>query len=400
MINQYALLVGADDETAARIGRTIGHRCVGLEADGLIPPHTSLLRGLNPHMLPEVIVFAATLPRERSLALATEVHTARPDIQLMLVAPTEKEIIVDAMRVGIREVAPSLDDAAFLAAIRDRLAARREDEEPFLGVSHPAPPEDRGSQIIAVVSPKGGVGKTSIAASLALTLARRAPMDVVLVDLDLQFGDIATVLDLAPHHTVEHVFATDQLDNLLLKTHLTLHPASHTFVLCGADSPAATDQVTGEQVARLLRQLASQFTYVVVDTAAGVDEATLSVLETADEAVVVSTLDLPCLRSVRKELELLADLNLLPPVRHTVVNLADKTTGLKIKDVEGLVQAPVDVVIARTKDVPAATNRGVPLVLTRKRGPFVKGIELLAERVARGTGPEGDKGSHRRLEVA
>lgn len=399
MIRQSALLVGAGAETAERIARTIGHPCIGLDAEGLVPPQTSLVRGLDPQTLPEVIVFTAALPRERSLALAEEVHAARPDLHLMLVAPVEKETVLAAMRSGVREVAASLDDPAFLAAMRERLAARAATNTSFIAPPAADSAPSRSGRIVTVISPKGGVGKTSIAAGLALVVARTAPMDVVLVDLDLQFGDVSTALDLTPSHTVEHVFATESLDDLLLKTQLTLHRASHTFVLCGAESPAASDNVTGAQIAGLLRQLAAQFSYVIVDTAAGLDEAALTAVEAADEAVVVSTLDLACLRGVRKELEVLTDLTLLPQVRHTVVNLAEKATGLRIRDVEGLLGTAVDVVIARTPDVAAAANRGVPLVLTSRRGPFVKGIETLAARITGRQATESDKGSHRRLEV-
>jgi pilus assembly protein CpaE len=217
---------------------------------------------------------------------------------------------------------------------------------------------------LTVLSPKGGVGKTSIATNLAVALAQQSPMEVVLVDLDLQFGDVSTVLDLRPSHTLEDAFGPGARDNLLLKTYLTVHTAGF-FVLCGAESPAANDHVTSEQV-----------------------------------TVLVSTMDIACLRSVRKEVELLSELAILPASRHVVLNFADKQSGLKVKDVEAMLGLPVDVVMPRAKEVPVASNKGVPLVVSSRSNPFVKSVKALAKKVYdRARAAEGKPG-HKRLEVA
>src|SRR4029078_4174171 len=93
-------------------------------------------------------------------------------------------------------------------------------------------------QGIAVVSPKGGSGKTTTPVSLAALLAEQAPGDVVLLDLDLQFGDVATVLDLQPEFTVADALHSGAAVSMLLRTLLVPHP-SNFFVLCGADHPAS-----------------------------------------------------------------------------------------------------------------------------------------------------------------
>ena len=187
-------------------------------------------------------------------------------------------------------------------------------------------------------------------------------------------------------------------DTLVLKTMLTVHEAGF-FVLCGAESPAANEDVTGAQVHRLLQQLSTQFSCVVVDTAAGLGEPTLAALEVTDDVVVVSTMDVACVRSVRREVDLLAQLGLLPSSRTFALNLADKQSGMKVKDVEAVVGIPVDVVIPRSSHVQLAANHGRPLMLRKKRGgPFVKAVRQLVARLQR-TAPAADN-KHRRLEVA
>lgn len=394
------LIVGGDDELAARVESTIGHQCVTLGADALQGDSTSFLRGLDPTVIPDAMILTSAVPLAASMALAREVAAVRPDVDLVLIAATEKEIMLEAMRSGIRDVAPSIDDPSLMAGLRSRLDARTPTaaNDP-LKLAKPATPVDFRSRTITVLSPKGGVGKTSISTNLAVALAQQSPMEVVLVDLDLQFGDVSTVLDLRPTHTLEDAFGPGAHDNLLLKTYLTVHNAGF-FVLCGAESPAANDHVTSENVRVLIRQLQEQFRYVIVDTAAGLDEATLGALEASDDAVMVTTMDIACLRSVRKEIELLGELSLMPPSRHVVLNFADKQSGLKVKDVEALVGVPVDVVLPRAKEVPVASNKGVPLVISSKSNPFVKAVRSLSKKIYdRARAAEGKQG-HKRLEVA
>lgn len=395
-----ALIVGADDETAARMTSVIGHRAVALSAEAVTTESASLLRGLDPANLPEAIVFTSAVPVPRSLAMAAEVHAVRPDIDMVLISAVEKQIMLDAMRVGIRDVGSSLEDAAVLAGLRDRLDARADASRPRAATAaQPQAPVDFPSRTITVLSPKGGVGKTSISTNLAVALAQQSPMEAVVVDLDLQFGDLTTVLDLKPTYTLQDAFGLAARDNLLLKTYLTVHSAGF-YVLCGAESPAANDKVTPEQVVQLIRQLQDQFRYVIIDTAAGLDDATLAALECTDDAVIVTTMDVACLRSVQKEMELLGELGMLPASRHVVVNFADKSSGLRIKDVEAVIGAPVDVILPRSKELQLAANRGIPLMVSTKSGPFVKSVKNLAKRIFDRARAAEQKRGHRRLEVA
>lgn len=394
-----ALIVGGGDDLARRMSSAIGHPTVALGVEAVVSEGASLLRGLDAATLPEAIVFTDAVPLARSLSMADEVRAVRPDIDMVLIAAVERDIMLDAMRAGIRDVAPSIEDPSLLTGLRDRLDARSGGTRLAAATPMQQTPIDFTSRTIVVVSPKGGVGKTSISSNLAVALAQQSPMEVVLLDLDLQFGDLSTVLDLKPIHTLADAFSTAARDNLLLKTYLTVHSAGF-YVLCGAESPAANDKVTGDQVIQLIRQLQDQFRYVLIDTAAGLDDATLAALECADDVVLMSTMDVACLRGVRKEIELLTELSLLPDSRHVVLNFADKQTGLRVKDVEAMLGMPVDFVIPRAKEVPAAANRGVPLLASTKSGPFVKTIKALSKRIYDRARAAEEKQGHRRVDVA
>jgi len=259
------------------------------------------------------------------------------------------------------------------------------------------PPIDAGvpTEAIAVVAPKGGQGKTTIAINLATGLAEVAPNSVVLVDADLQFGDITAALALTPARTIIDAVADAATDELVLKTTLTHHPDGF-FVVASAPSPELGDQVPTRALAQLIDRLRATFRYVVVDTTPGLGEHTLVTLEHVTDAVFVTNMGVPSLRAMRTEFELLTKLGLMPGNRHIVVNQTDKNSGLTIKDVENIIGAPIDIDVPKSSAVLLASNRGVPLIHDDVRDPAAKAIRSIVLRIAPDAFPKRSKIQRRR----
>jgi pilus assembly protein CpaE len=237
-------------------------------------------------------------------------------------------------------------------------------------------------KVVSVLSPKGGVGKTTVATNLAVGLAKAAPGSTVLVDLDVQFGDVASALNLTPEHTLaDTVQGSVTHDAMVLKTFLTQHETG-LYVICGVDSPAAADGVTADDVSRLLTTLAAEFRYVVVDTAPGMTEHTLAALDHTTDPLLVTSLDVPGIRGMRKELATLDELGMFPGSRYIVLNLAEKGSWLSVADAEATIGTGVDLVIPRSKAIPTSVNLGVPLLQTGGRDPITKRLRTLVDRYA------------------
>ena len=165
-------------------------------------------------------------------------------------------------------------------------------------------PQPRTGKVIVVISPKGGSGKTAVSSNLAVALAQRHPGRVVAVDLDVQFGDLGTALSLTPEHTLAQLARTSQIDATTVKLFLT--PYEHgLYVLAGANDPVDADSIGHAHVSAVLPLLAQNFDYVVVDTPAGLDERTLAAIECATDLLLVSSLDVTSIRSLRKALDAL-----------------------------------------------------------------------------------------------
>jgi len=344
---------------------------------------------------PEVIILGPGIAVDEALRLATIFDVQCPEISLILAGEYDPDFVVQAMRAGVRDVLDPTADVAQIRFVLDRAcqaySARRRNQQ-----TASAPPQDKGL-VIGVFSPKGGVGKTTVATNIAVGLGKIAPMDVVIVDLDLQFGDVASALCLDPEHTVlDAVSISASQDTLVLKAFLTVHPAGF-YALCAPTDPSEADHVTPAQVARLLDQLAGEFRYVIVDSAPGLPELGLTALESCTDAVWVSGMDVPSVRGLRSGLDVLKRLDILPETRHVVLNMGDPKAGLSIRDIEASIGAPVDVSIPRSRSVAFSTNRGIPVLQQAKADRTIKGFQRLVQRFDPQWRAQPARKAHRRV---
>ena len=230
-----------------------------------------------------------------------------------------------------------------------------------------------------VAAPKGGQGKTTTAINLAAGLAEVEPNSVVLVDADVQFGDIVNALELkAPYSLADVVHAGN--DEVALKA-LFAHHEDDFFVIAAPPSPELADSITGEALGDLLVRLARMFRYVIVDTTPGLGDHTLAALEHATDGVFVTNMTVPSLRALRKEFEMLVVLGLVPNNRHIVLNFVEKNTGILKKDAETILGAKIDVEIPRSTAVVVASNEGTPMIHHDVRDPAAKALRTVIQRI-------------------
>jgi pilus assembly protein CpaE len=336
----------------------------------------------------EVVALGPDVPAENALALASAFDHQRPDISVVIVAPPSADLLQSALRAGARDViAPDMAPADLRAAIErafDTALHRRQHFDTDGGDG--SADGDRG-RVIMALCPKGGAGKTTVSSNLALALAQVAPGEVVIIDLDLQFGDVASALGLRPDLTfADAVRSLDTLDATGLKAHLTVHPAD-LFVLCAPNTPTEADDLTIEQVERVLELLTQSFKYVVIDTASGLDENTLAALEYATDLLLISATDVPSIRATVKEIEALRVIGKPQHLWHFVLNRADARTGLTIPAIERTVGINVDVAIPSSRSVPMSLNQGEPIVLSDPRSAVSLAMLQIVRRVAPRTSP-------------
>ncbi|MCW2684046.1 MAG: flpE [Blastococcus sp.] len=374
------VLAGAGEDLILRVKQATDGDLSVLPPGRLPADPARLFEQLTDGELPDVLLVGPHSPAPEALTLAARLDVATPGISVVLMVEPSPEMWQAAMRAGIRDlIHPSSDVDEIRAAIEragQAAAGRRR-------VLRPVSETERYTgRVITIASPKGGVGKTTVSTNLAIGLTAHAPQSTVLVDLDVQFGDVASALGLTPEYTLpDAVRGPASEDTMVLKTFLTQHP-SGLYAVCGSENPAAGDTVSGSDVTRLLTSLAREFRYVVVDTAPGLSEQTLAALDRATDVVMLSSMDVPGVRGLRKELDVLRELCMIPAGRHVVMNFADPKGGLSVRDVESAIGTGVDVVLPRSKGVPASTNEGVPIISSHRRDPMVKEMQRLVARFA------------------
>jgi pilus assembly protein CpaE len=237
-------------------------------------------------------------------------------------------------------------------------------------------------RVIMVYSPKGGTGVTTIAVNLAVTL-NNDETRVVLVDGNLQFGDVAvflneqgknTILDLAPR--------ADELDMEVVEGVMIKHASSGLRVLAAPARPEHADHVSSDQFAKLLKYLRQVYPYVVVDTSHMLNDITLAILDVCDVLALVVTQDIPAVKNVRLFLDLMNTIGIPRERVCFIMNKYDKRISITPEKVgENLKQPIVSVIPFDERIVIPSVNRGVPFMVDNKTQPIARTVFSLAETI-------------------
>ena len=211
-----------------------------------------------------VVAIGPDLPSESALELTRALDHDRPEISVVIIAEPSAKLLQSALRAGARDVISPDSPKAALRAALERAIESSSNRRTVMERDEAG--ETTSTRVISVLCPKGGVGKTTLSSNLAIGLGEAAPGEVVVVDLDLQFGDIASSLSLTPELSIADATRNlDTLDSTSLKTYLTRHPKDF-YVLCAPLTPIEADELDSKDVERVLQLLTESFKYVLVDT--------------------------------------------------------------------------------------------------------------------------------------
>jgi len=252
------------------------------------------------------------------------------------------------------------------------------------GAVAPDPTTPGTGQLIAFFSPKGGVGTTALAVNCAALLPSGGSGEVpgarvVLVDLDLQFGQVATHLNLTPKLDFARLADDDdaRTDPEGLAGYLTPH-SSGLMVLASPTSPDSAARISVEDVEQVIGTLRSVFDFVVVDCGTRLDPRTIWVLEQAQANVFVVFPELGALRAMNDLIHFLGEAAILQGRTHFVVNHLSARELLKTRDVENLLRSrPTAEIPYADVDMGRSVNEGSPIVLSKPSSPVGLAIQRL-----------------------
>jgi pilus assembly protein CpaE len=332
-----------------------------------------------------MVLIGPSFEDDEAMDQIRQLHNQDPSLVLMMVAEeVTADLLRKGMRIGVSDVLEMpLDEEKIEAAI-EQFAHDVLHRKSSAAVMH-RPSDDESKQegrIITVTSAKGGSGKTVLATNLALVLNRFADKKVCLVDADLQFGDVCLVLQLEPRFTMVNAsHELHKLDAELLDSLLTEHP-SGLKVLAAPLEPAFADDITTAGLMQMLDVLKESYDYVIVDTAAMLDELILSLIEKSDDILMLVDMDLPSVKNAKLALETLRLLKFSTQNVQLVMNRSNSKAKLDNKEIEGALKMQIAAAIPSDAVVAASVNEGRPVVETDPKSKVAKGFESVAELIA------------------
>ncbi len=342
---------------------------------------------------PTVVVLGPSCADPYNLSTLAAVLQPRPEVGAVLVADElSTDVFQQAIRSGVKDVLAAPVDTAQLQEACRRVA----ESVGSLGRATPTTYSEDGEEgergrVITVFSTKGGAGKSVVATNLAVALAMRTTETVALVDCDLQFGDVAVMLKLAPQHTiVDAVNSIDRMDSGFLANLLVTHPPSGLKVMPAPLEPAYADQITADHVRSIINGLRGVAKYIIVDTPSYFDDKVLTLIEDSDEILLVAGMDIPNIKNVKIGLQTMRMLDTPNSKIHLVLNRANTKVRLDVSEVERTLQIKAETQLPSDIVVPQSINKSTPVVLDAPRSSIAKAFETLADRYV--PAPQGKKG--------
>jgi pilus assembly protein CpaE len=245
-----------------------------------------------------------------------------------------------------------------------------------------AMPGRASAQLIAILGPKGGTGKTLVATNLAVALAQR-DANVVLVDLDLQFGDIGLALGLSPERTMYDLMkAGPPFDHEKLDRHLIRH-SSGVKVLIAPTRPDQASAISIDYLRDVYASLRTMCDAVIVDTPPGFTPEVIATIDVSGEICMVGMLDSLSLKNTKLGVETLDLMGYDTESVALVLNRADSRVGITPDDVSTIVGRSPDVFIPSDREIPRSINEGTPIVAARPSSGAARAFRSLADRYSK-----------------
>lgn len=338
---------------------------------------------------PDVVVMDINMPGMDGVAAAEIISQRLPTSPIIMMSVHgEANQLKRAISAGAREflVKPFSGDeiSTCIRRVYEReLASRTQFQASLPTLTQASTPIDEGDhQVIAIFSPKGGAGRTTIATNLAVALHRETGARVCLMDANLQFGDIGVLLNLNPKNSsIADAVESGEPDGEIIDSVVIDH-STGIRVLLAPPTPEGADLVTPSHLRKIVEHLRATHAFVVIDLPSGLSDHSLAVMDVADTILVLAALEITTIKNVRLFLEVADQLEYSRSKVRLVINRADAAQGIRIADVEASVRRPIEgTIVSDGRLSVLAVNRGVPFVVSHPDSVLSRDVTKLARTV-------------------
>ena len=315
---------------------------------------------------PVVAVFGPGLGGPFGFQQVNRLTTAYPELgAIFVVEELTTDLLQHALRSGARDAVQLEEQGSALAQSVTRVG------ELLASVSTRIPVSAGGrlepGRLVVVFSPKGGVGKSTVAINVAVAMAQQIDDPVALVDADLQFGDVAVLLGIPPQQTVVDAAASVHFGDMeLVRTMLTRHD-SGLLVLPAPAEPSLAPSVAPDELVAVCAALQSQCAQVIVDLPTTFDDLTFALIEAADDVLLVGSMDIPSVKNLKIGMQALDLMTVVGSKLKLVLNRSNTQVKLDVREIEQVLGIRADFPIPSDIAVPLSVNAGIPVVIYEPR---------------------------------
>ena len=340
---------------------------------------------------PDVILMDVNLPGMDGIATTENIVNQVPrSLIIMISVQGEQEYLRRAMLAGAKDyLIKPCQGEELLKCIRNIYAREQKKGDIYSSVI----PKTALGKVVTIFSTKGGVGKTTLATNIATALSFNKESKVSIVDLDLQFGDVAVFLNLVPRKTIaDLVKEKTTLDEKVLEKYMITYK-ENMKVLAAPLRPEQADDVSGEDVLGIITEMRNHYDYIIVDTAPVFNDVLFNILDVSDLIMVTTSQDLPALKNTVVCLETLDSLNYPQEKIKILLNRANDFGGISITDSQEVLKKEIlGYLPSAGKAVVSAVNQGIPFVIDQPDSSISKGVKKVADYIVSGTEDYGNTG--------
>jgi pilus assembly protein CpaE len=331
---------------------------------------------------PDIVLMDINMPEMDGIS-ATEIISIKCPYSSIIIMSVqeEQEYLRKAMMAGARDfLVKPFNPEELVSTIRKIYQKSKERMGSF---QVPQEQRKQPGKVISFFAMKGGVGKTTIALNSAIALAHLSEKKVVLMDLDLQFGDIGLMMGIKSPNTIAELcqdpspFNADKIEPYLVN-----HPEGKIDVLLSCSTPEMAEIVGGEQVREIIENLSYMYDYVIIDTAAIIRDIELMVLDLSHIIFLVGTLEITAIKDLKLSLKVFNNLEYDAEKIRLILNRAIPPLGIEPEMVEKTLEKKADILLPSDGQLAVrALNAGKPFYLYELNSDLIKGMDNIARLI-------------------
>ena len=331
---------------------------------------------------PDIILMDINMPVLTGIEATEQIMYKLPDTVIIMMS-VQKEIgyLKKTMEAGAKNyILKPFNTEEIIDTIRNTYKKEKDKKVQIERLKEKK--DARNPKTITVFSTKGGVGKSTTAINTAIAIKKETNKKVIIVDMDVYFGDICTMSDVDPSITIIElieeiaILSSENIHDYIIETELGVD------ILAAPKKPEYADYVTTEHIKKISHILKENYDYIVFDMDNKFSDLNLTIMDQTDLILYITTMEITSIKNAKLGIDVMKSLNYADEKIKLVVNKSDENYGINLGDIKKVLEREIDFCIkSNDKIVVSSINKGIPIMTEKKRNNMMEGFEKIAKGV-------------------